>query len=523
MTQNEKEARKWKQSRQVKERLFISGRLVLESPTHLGNGDASGVTDIGLLRDTVDGRPLLTGASLAGALRNYVRELELGYGTGESAAGEHVVEQLFGYVGEDPADGQKSNKPTASIESWLMVDDALGVLPKSNPIEIRDGVALDAATRAPVERKKYDIELLAAGTVFPLHFELWLPENASQRQAMLQALALALDGLEKGHIHLGMRKRRGFGRCRVTGWQVRRFAMDNVTQVVGWLNYQAPDAAAAIGFQPDIAKQMDVTLPTADAREAFHMEATFTLQSSLLIRSDSGKADAADMVHLTNAAGQPILSGTSLAGSIRARVGRIARTILPIAAANDLVNGMFGWHEEEKPDQARGSRIVVQEAVVQNPIMDRVQSRVKIDRFTGGAFPQALFSQQPLFARAAEATTVQIKLSLRKMPAHQFPVNKKDAKEEQLQKQQEMAANRFAAEIGLLLLTLKDLWTGDLPLGGEQSIGRGRLQGQRALLSLKDRSWEFEADKNGKLVFQDGSPEDLEAFVRALRQVEVVA
>ena len=34
----------------------------------------------------------------------------------------------------------------------------------------------------------------------------------------------------------------------------------------------------------------------------------------------------------------------------------------------------------------------------------------------------------------------------------------------------------------MLLLLLKDLWTGDLPLGGESSIGRGRLRGLEAKL-----------------------------------------
>ena len=34
--------------------------------------------------------------------------------------------------------------------------------------------------------------------------------------------------------------------------------------------------------------------------------------------------------------------------------------------------------------------------------------------------------------------------------------------------------DEFEAQAGLLLLVLKDLWSGDLPLGGESSVGRGR-------------------------------------------------
>lgn len=499
MTQNEKESRKWKQSRQVRERIFISGKLVLQSPTHLGNGDTSGVTDIGLLRDELTGAPLLTGTSITGALRNYMREMELGYGVSENEKGTHKVEELFGYVGEDEVDVGKQNPPIASIESWLMVDDAVGVLPKQNPVEIRDGVALDVETRTAKDGAKYDIELLAAGTVFPLHFELWLTE---ENKETLPWLAMALQGLERGDIHLGMRKRRGYGRCLVTGWSVERFAMNDVAKVVEWLNYQMPDAKTATDFKPDIAKMLEIEFAGTDAREFFQMKATFKLASSLLIRADSGKADAPDMVHLKNAAGEAVLPGTSLAGSVRARAGRIART-LKGEAGDELIRGMFGWHDQDDPDNASGSRVLVQESVVKNPVKDRVQNRVKIDRFTSGAYPGALFSQQPLFARTEEPTTVELNLSLRKLAT--------------------MDDEWFQAEIGLLLLVLKDLWTGDLPLGGERSVGRGRLAGLSADLCLSGHSITIRTNKDGNLSFPDGGAQELENFVKALTSLEVSA
>jgi len=47
--------------------------------------------------------------------------------------------------------------------------------------------------------------------------------------------------------------------------------------------------------------------------------------------------------------------------------------------------------------------------------------------------------------------------------------------------------------VGLLLLLLKDLWTGDLPLGGESSVGRGRLKGKTASLVYSGRGkWVIE-------------------------------
>jgi CRISPR/Cas system CMR subunit Cmr4 (Cas7 group RAMP superfamily) len=62
----------WENSRDIVQRIVIKGVLELLTPTHLGNGAGDDPTDMSLLRDTVENtRALLTGTSLAGALRNY--------------------------------------------------------------------------------------------------------------------------------------------------------------------------------------------------------------------------------------------------------------------------------------------------------------------------------------------------------------------------------------------------------------------------------------------------------------------
>ena len=71
---------------------------------------------------------------------------------------------------------------------------------------------------------------------------------------------------------------------------------------------------------------------------------------------------------------------------------------------------------------------------------------------------------------------------------------------------------RFEANIGLLLLLLKDLWTADLPLGGESSVGRGRLRGKHAVLTYGGNSWTFTQDTDGALQVQ-GDKHRLEQFV----------
>ncbi len=448
-------------ARGITGRILITGRLILETPAHFGNGDIVGVTDMPLLRDPRDGvTPLLTGASIAGALRSYLREIERGYG-GEGQK-EDLAERLFGRLEGD-----------RTVQSWLLVDDALGV---PTGVELRDGVAIDPTTRTAEDRKKFDIELLAAGTAFDISLEFL---EADESRGLLPALALALDGLARGEIGLGQRKRRGFGRCRVSEWRVRRYALTTPAGLLAWLDDQASNEQRG----RDIFALLNVSRPPVDQRRWFRIQATFGLPGSLLIRASSGEPGSPDMVHLKSRRGgqqQPIISGTSLAGVVRGRALRIAKTILSEAAAQELVNSMFGPPMDEQDAEGEravsmagrplpgASRVVVEESVIRKG-RDLVQSRVKIDRFTGGAFPTALFSEQPLFGNGQAETT--LTLTLR---------------------------NPEDAEIGLLLLVLKDLWTGDLPLGGESSVGRGRLDGRHAVLTLhegnREQVWELRSD-----------------------------
>ena len=70
----------------------------------------------------------------------------------------------------------------------------------------------------------------------------------------------------------------------------------------------------------------------------------------------------------------------------------------------------------------------------------------------------------------------------------------------------------------MLLLVLKDLWTGNLPIGGESGVGRGYLQGLKAELQIgKDDAWLITQADDGKLNIT-GDQERLQTFVDALNE-----
>lgn len=492
-------------SRRIDRRVVVEGDLILLTPAHFGNGASDEATDMPLLVDTYDGvSPLLTGTTLAGALRSYLYAREKGWramqpqmlNQQEAAESRQTLTGLLfgGFKGDD--DG---------LQSALIVDDALG---QNYGIDMRDGVKIDGKSRTAFHGGLFDMQVWRTGTKFPIRFELVLARPrprkktdegdhwAKYQQDLKRALVTALEGLPDGGITLGARKYRGFGRITVKNWRVKAFDMRDTAQHLDWILNGARSLSAQ-GVEPiaQLTNHNEFKNCTApDRRHWLQVEATFSLDGSLLIGSTGRQNNASDLVHVSNHAGRPVLPGTSVTGALRARATRILNLISPIKLES-WVDDLFGADLHVKGDQrkkggGKASRLMVEEHLIEKPEFDLVQNRVAIDRFTGGALETALFNEHPVWG--IESTRLKIHLRL---------------------------INPKPYEIGLLLLLLKDLWTGDLALGGESSIGRGRLEGRHAKVTLWENGasdhWEItQADKT--LLISDSDRETLEKFVKEL-------
>lgn len=464
-------------SRKIVSRIVVEGELVLLTPAHLGGGEADEPVDMPLLVDPLDGcTPLLSGASLAGALRSYLREREHGYRREATPTSASVL--LFGAEKDTEKEGEQSP---------LVVDDALG---RSLAWEVRAGVALDPCSRTAKEGHLFDLALWPAGTVFPLRFELCLREGDDAGR-LKQALVTALAALDEGEITLGARKSRGYGQVCVRAWRIKEYDLTKPEGLLDWIKngHKPLDEAWAV---EDLKSALGVESLLEDRRSFFTLRATFALEGSLLIRSPGGGEGGPDCVHLhalqADGVRKPVLPGTSLAGALRARAAKILFTLGEEERGRKMVEEIFGG--ERGQNGLSASRLVIRETVVENARTDLVQSRVSIDRFTGGAREGLLFSAQPLFAQSDTQITVDLRL-----------------------------LNPRECEMGLLLLILKDLWMGDLPLGGEIGIGRGRLKGKEAELIWreegKERKWRI-FSAQGALKIEGERRELLEGYVRVL-------
>jgi CRISPR/Cas system CSM-associated protein Csm3 (group 7 of RAMP superfamily) len=441
-------------------RYILRGKLRLESPLLIGCGMNDGM-NCPVLKDA-EGIPYIPGASLGGALRHYFQSQF------QSAFTLVQIEEFWGSERKN-----KKEKDTRSFQSSFFVSD---LRPMNKPsIVVRDGIAIDRGRGVAKAQKKYDYEVIEPDSDFEFQAEVLLREVFG-RETFEKIITLIMGSLKKGEIPLGAMTTKGFGRCRLLDGECLKYDFKKKEDVLNWLARDTEKAGRL---------EIHSSMPTSKAPDDLFLEVVLALKNSLLIRSYSGRPQDPDAVHISSN-GRAILPGTSIKGALRARAERIMNTL---GGPADSLKHLLGWASEGDEAGAfkQKSRLIVEESVIcETETVKEQQTRIKIDRFTGGVIDSALFNSMSIWPKDPNHPMVVIKMRVR---------------------------NCCVWEAGLLLLILKDLWTADLPIGGEKSIGRGVFTGVTATIRLKDK--EYMISENGGALRVEGGTNDLENWVAA--------
>ncbi|MGB9823402.1 RAMP superfamily CRISPR-associated protein, partial [Thermodesulfovibrio sp.] len=331
-------------------------------------------------------------------------------------------------------------------------------------VVIRDGVKIDNKKGIAEKGAKFDYEVIEPGAKFKLNIEVNL--NGNEDDFKKQMLATMINLLKSEKIRIGAKTNSGFGKIKLVEQSICEFDFSKKQDVFRWL-------------KQDFSNPIDFNIePLRLTQRTFSINADFVIKNSLIIRSYNIEPDMPDTEHIKSK-GKPVLPGTSLKGAIRARAERIVNTL---QKPETIIKDLFGDVEEEKKTAKKG-RILIEETVLEG-YPEEVQTRIKIDRFTGGTIESALLETKPLF-RGKDEKIFNVRMTINDYKEH---------------------------EAGLMLLVLKDLWTGDLPVGGEKAIGRGVLEGRKAIIKWDDREIVFEDPTR----LNDSEKQQLQEFVKAL-------
>ena len=411
---------------------------------------------------------VIPGTSLAGALKAWLGSVQAPGGT--ALFSQAALGKVFGHLEQRSQGGEVCR---------IRVDDA--VADPDVTLEIRDGVGIDRSTGAAAALVLYQHEVVPPGTTFTLR--ITAEQTAEDTERVAEALDLLVPALTQGRVEIGAARTRGLGAVRATGIERTRVDLRDRSQVLAWLCGQAVPVR-----EPDPAAD-DVAL--ADGR--LGIEITWSAVTPVMVRAstvnepDPDADRAVDTVPLRtvapgkDGAARLLLPGSSIKGVIRSHAERITRTLqnideLPeqwLDQVNDrrlgvvrVLFGTAGDHSadrestEERPaaedgtrDRGRRGALSVHDCLG-TATAERVVTHVAIDRWTGGAAENLLFSVQ----EPAEAVWDPIRMSL------------------EVGRAGEPDGDDAAQALALLLLVLRDLADGWLAFGFGGTRGRGSIK-----------------------------------------------
>ncbi len=310
-------------------------------------------------------------------------------------------------------------------------------------ISERDGIKIDNTKGITDQGKKFDYEIIEPGAQFDLKIEIGA-DNAEDIKKIIKTIQ---HDLEQEKINIGGKSNLGFGIIKLIDSSVHFYNLKKKEDLIRWLKRE--DNTIKL-------KETDKFQHTSDD---FEILFDFLIKDSMIIKHYSADPESSDAEHI-KLQDKAVIPASSIKGALRARAEKILNT-LDTPNKDKLMRYLFGEKLEDEKSSIPSRLRLNEVTIVQEIDTKSIQQRIKIDRFTGGTIDGALFDSQPVFAKD-EKTVNTLKLTI------------KEFKE---------------PEIGLILLLLKDLWSSDLPIGGEKNIGRGVLKGKR----IKIGTIEFES------------------------------
>ncbi len=443
----------------ITHKVILRADLELLSPLRIGNGDGE-YTQLAILRDA-NGNPYLPGSSIAGVLRaRWLEEVIL--------MGDQPLLEASRALWGSTATEDRQN-PKKSSQSHFFVAD-MPIVGGHRHTTVRDGVRIDAATGTVDGSGKYDYELLEPGARFQFQAEVTLREEIDPKETL--RIVQWMEETLQADLQVGGNTTKGFGRLKATN--IRSWLLDfkgetGTVHADAWISYcktgEVPRTVAASRLSDFELKALSL-----QRNELVHLSATFSLRSSIIIGGEGSNDLDTDKAHLTSA-GRPIISGKSLVGAMRQRATRIVQTLnIPDQELVDLFGPLGGLDENQNPKKLQRSRLYADEADLTDAGKHRKQTRIRLDRFTAAPVDGGLFDSAPLWQQGDGRFTLNWRI--RKPKPY---------------------------DIALLLHLLRDLWTGDLAIGGEKNVGRGVLMGHNATLTLADKKTVVFAQEGSKL------------------------
>jgi CRISPR/Cas system CSM-associated protein Csm3 (group 7 of RAMP superfamily) len=447
--------------RSIQSRLKVSGTLVTTGPLHVGGRGGHMLLDLPLALNGAD-QFYIPGSSLAGVLRQWM---------GDS-------NELWGFQSEDNGHA-----------SAIFVEDALiqGVIS-----ELRDGVAIDRDSGTAAEHFKFQRAILPKGTQIPIELTLEQTQDNADWETSKAKLAGLLQALKGQQIYLGAAKTRGLGGVKLTELNISEQNFSTRRGIIEVLR----------GSGTAVSLSALSAIPYASPHPDIKMTIDWQPVGPVMVKAEA-EGIAVDGLPLVSGNGNDltyVLPGSAIKGALRTQAERIIRTVKGLDLTRELdqkkrlrrqietvplISDIFGYANQTNiGDPATGASktngkigaLAIADCYAQlsfssnqwhtvTTAKDETHLRqaldaahleqtqqafhVAIDRWTGGAADGFLYSTlEPL---GVTWEPIQLRLATSRLKDHN-------------------------PAMALLLLLLRDLVRGKIPLGFAANRGMGAIK-----------------------------------------------
>lgn len=461
------------------------GTLKLDSPLIIGDGsNVSDFVDMTVLRDKND-KPYIPGTSLAGVLRHNYK-----YFTDSKNTLPEIPDEVLTEMTKSLLFGDINGFESPGNQSALRIFD---VILEKTKIVYRDGVSIEYGLGVAKDEHKYDLEAIDRDATGNIYIECVIRQghidslrkqlkdyfdedndfsydDEDLRFILTESVKRLVDLLYNG-IQVGRFTTKGFGKAKVSDCMLEEFTLDSNKSLLKWITRNTSQVSGDIQHK-------------GKYRESTHNDFRATIMahidSTLLVRA-LGNNPSIDATMLKSK-DDFVLPGASIKGVFRHHCRYILEKINKWAdwdkvdetgstSFDKLFGGMI--YDTDTVVGFLKSRLFVEEAYIhKNDVKNVIQTRNKIDRFTGGVIDSALFTEEAIYQTDKTDGVVQL----------QFVVK-----------------NCTKKEAGLMLILIRDLWVGKLTFGSNASIGRGRLRGQSASICIGNKYYYMENQIDGQV------------------------
>ena len=414
-------------------------------------GSSSGDTE-DVFMDPFEEKPMIQASGIAGAFRSYYKQI--GYDDKE----------LFGSPNTDIANGH------IRFTDGILTNVNLEIRPRVKINSETGSVASATANGSRTSRfgQKFNMALIGADAT--LQFDLYVYLK-NEDEKIIHPIEEMISGLDHGELRLGGQKSNGCGEFEIEKVQVRSFDLRKEEDRNAWIE-EEPLAKVLRGYD-DITESIHTLKSRHFVKYVVTMNAE--VKDTLLVKSISPiwHQDAnfknIDAENIYNVNGIPIIPGSSVKGSLRNQMERIASYLATQygASKQELIDQIFGT---SSVDGVAGN-IRFSDVVIQNN-KEKLSVHNHIDKFTGSTINRALFSD------VSVAGDLVFKIEILKRGIS------------------DIERRNTEATLGLLLLALRDTAIGEVTFGSGFANGKGHIEVSKIKIEDMENEGRAEIDFN---------------------------